>query len=138
MTITQKAGAIVLSKNNPALVALLFRSKQNDWSFPKGHIENNETPVEAAKREVLEETGLTINLIDELPTFHYEQNSGNSVDVSMFLSQSNNDPDLKNEFDGDKILWVDYSEVPQKLTYENAKQYYLQIIITIEQKIKNR
>ncbi|AYV80311.1 MAG: nUDIX hydrolase, partial [Gaeavirus sp.] len=33
------------------------------WSFPKGHIEPNETPHDCAKREIYEETGLTINNI---------------------------------------------------------------------------
>jgi 8-oxo-dGTP pyrophosphatase MutT (NUDIX family) len=31
------------------------------WSFPKGHREKDETPFDCAKREIYEETGLTIN-----------------------------------------------------------------------------
>lgn len=37
---------------------LLLRAFQN-WDFPKGQVERNEQPLEAARREVMEETGIT-------------------------------------------------------------------------------
>jgi 8-oxo-dGTP pyrophosphatase MutT (NUDIX family) len=44
-------------------VLLLFHAKIKKWLPPGGHIEENETPPEAAQREVLEETGLEISFI---------------------------------------------------------------------------
>jgi ADP-ribose pyrophosphatase YjhB (NUDIX family) len=44
-------------------VVLLPHTKFGKWLPPGGHLELNETPVECAKREVLEETGLLIELI---------------------------------------------------------------------------
>jgi len=43
------------------LVSLDFH---NNWGFPKGHLENDETPIEAALREIKEEVGIDA-LIDE-------------------------------------------------------------------------
>jgi 8-oxo-dGTP pyrophosphatase MutT (NUDIX family) len=37
---------------------LLIRDSYNNWGFPKGHLEGNESPAEAAMRETAEETGL--------------------------------------------------------------------------------
>lgn len=37
---------------------LLIRDSYNNWGFPKGHLERDESPAEAAKRETAEETGL--------------------------------------------------------------------------------
>ncbi|HEX6433443.1 MAG TPA: NUDIX domain-containing protein [Gemmatimonadales bacterium] len=37
---------------------LLIRDSYNNWGFPKGHLEGNESPAEAATRETAEETGL--------------------------------------------------------------------------------
>ena len=37
---------------------LLIRDSYNNWGFPKGHLEGNESPAEAAIRETAEETGL--------------------------------------------------------------------------------
>ena len=44
-------------------VLLLFHPKFNKWLPPGGHLEDNESPPEAARREVLEETGLKIEFI---------------------------------------------------------------------------
>lgn len=45
---------------------LLIRHKKNGkWTQPGGHIEGNETPEEAALREVYEETGLRVRLVGE-------------------------------------------------------------------------
>jgi 8-oxo-dGTP pyrophosphatase MutT (NUDIX family) len=37
---------------------LLIRDSYNNWGFPKGHLEGDESPAEAAMRETAEETGL--------------------------------------------------------------------------------
>jgi 8-oxo-dGTP pyrophosphatase MutT (NUDIX family) len=44
---------------------LIKHRKLGKWLQPGGHIEPNETPVEAAKREALEETGLEIAILTE-------------------------------------------------------------------------
>lgn len=44
-------------------VLLLYHKKLQKWLPPGGHIEPNETPPEAARREVQEETGLEIEFI---------------------------------------------------------------------------
>ena len=49
-------------------VLLVFHKKLNMWLPPGGHIDNNELPCDAAKREAFEETGLRIKLAgDEEP-----------------------------------------------------------------------
>jgi 8-oxo-dGTP pyrophosphatase MutT (NUDIX family) len=37
---------------------LLIRDSYKNWGFPKGHLEGDESPADAAKRETAEETGL--------------------------------------------------------------------------------
>lgn len=45
-------------------VLLIHHKKFNLWLQPGGHIELHEDPIEALHREILEETGLTIRLLD--------------------------------------------------------------------------
>jgi 8-oxo-dGTP pyrophosphatase MutT (NUDIX family) len=44
-------------------VLLLFHPKHRKWLPPGGHLEEGETPPEGAKREVMEETGLEVEMI---------------------------------------------------------------------------
>ena len=64
-----KGGCVLLNKDKTK-VALVVR-KENEYSFPKGHVEKGEkiidcalreTEEETAKRELLEETGITVRL----------------------------------------------------------------------------
>lgn len=122
--VTQKAGAIILSNIDKNKIALLYRGKQNDWSFPKGHIEDGEDPMCAMIREIKEETGLLIKILRELPELNYIHPSGDVISTKMFLVQSEDDTLLKLEFEIDDIKWVPINEVLSVLSYDNLKEYF--------------
>ena len=53
------AGGIVLDDTTgPMRVLVVHRPSYDDWSLPKGHLDADESPVDAAVREVAEETGV--------------------------------------------------------------------------------
>ena len=52
------AGVVVVRKDNGEWKFLFLRTYRN-WDFPKGIVEPSENPLEAAKREVMEETGIS-------------------------------------------------------------------------------
>ncbi len=58
------AGGIV-SKDGQLLLILMRNSKDGVWTYPKGHVEEGETPHKAALREVFEETGYKCELMGE-------------------------------------------------------------------------
>ena len=57
--------SVYIIQDNKTL--LLFHKRMGKWLAPGGHIEADETPEEAARREVLEETGLEIDFIGNDP-----------------------------------------------------------------------
>ena len=59
----KSCGAIVYRKYHGNTEILLIKHiNSGHWSFPKGHVEGNETEEETAKREIMEETGIDVNL----------------------------------------------------------------------------
>ena len=58
------AGAVVYKRERGKLKYLVIKSCSGVFGFPKGHIEAGETETEAAIREVFEETGIKIRIID--------------------------------------------------------------------------
>ena len=54
------AGAIIWRENSPfeLEVLVIHRPQYDDWSFPKGKVDDGESPIAAAYREVKEETGV--------------------------------------------------------------------------------
>ena len=55
----QAAGAVLWRKNENSEIeiAVIHRPRYDDWSLPKGKVENGESHIATAYREVLEETG---------------------------------------------------------------------------------
>ncbi len=61
------AGGIILTTDSKLV---LVEQNSNSWSFPKGGIEQGETSLVAAKREIAEETGITdLTLLSELGSY---------------------------------------------------------------------
>lgn len=53
--------AAVFDKNNRILCVKINYGSGN-WTLPGGHLENNESPYDGVKREVLEETGYIVDI----------------------------------------------------------------------------
>mgnify|MGYP003388420512 FL=1 len=70
-----------ITKANEFIIIKQFRESLDDYSLelPAGFIEDNETPEEAAKRELLEETGYTSNELIYLGIGRLMMNRTNSV-----------------------------------------------------------
>ena len=65
MIVEKSCGAIVFTKNVEGVKYVIIESKESFFGFPKGHVEKNETELETARREVLEETGLQVEFLDD-------------------------------------------------------------------------
>ncbi len=68
MNYEKSCGAVVFTRVDEAIKYLLVANLSGIYGFPKGHMEGNETEIETALREVFEETGLNIQLIDGFRT----------------------------------------------------------------------
>jgi 8-oxo-dGTP pyrophosphatase MutT (NUDIX family)/phosphohistidine phosphatase SixA len=79
------AGGAVVTREHPVRgteVVVVHRKRYDDWSLPKGKVENGESVPAAAVREVLEETGVTIRLGVPLDTVCYDLTKPARPDLS--------------------------------------------------------
>lgn len=68
------AGGIVERNGKVLLVKVTNLQGKVVWTFPKGHLEKNETPLKAALREVEEETGWRCRSAGPLALVRYRFN----------------------------------------------------------------
>lgn len=125
------AGGLVLRATNPAEVALIShrnRAGRADWCIPKGHRESGETLEAAAIREVLEETGLQVVVLQKLGEIRYRfrvRSTYIDKTVHHFLMQQVGG-DLTHLLDptGEVIDvgWFPLSELNDVLAHENERQ----------------
>lgn len=64
-------GGVILENNKVLLIQVKSMKGRKIWTFPKGHIEQGETPRQAALREVLEETGYKAAIVKPLLKVRY-------------------------------------------------------------------
>ena len=116
----KSCGAVVFNNMNQVL---LIKHSEGHWSFPKGHVEENEQEVETALREIKEETNLDV-IIDEkvraIVTYNLKEDT--SKEVVYFKAKAlNNNIKLQTE----EVLeykWLSYDEAINLVTFDNDKE----------------
>ena len=114
-------GAIVF--NNKIKKFLIVKMFNGNWGFPKGHIEEYETQVETAKREVFEETGIEINIVsDKKYEIKYIPNETTIKKVTFFIGITENEEVTVDEQEIEAYKWCSYEEALKTITYRLQKE----------------
>ena len=125
------AGGIVLSEDK----ILLVKNKKGDsstnsepwWGYPKGHLEEGEKPSEAAVREVFEETGFEVEIVNNKPVAEsrYEiEQSGEILQKTVWFYEMEVVEPFKNEPDDeiDEIALVGFESALDLLTHDEDRK----------------
>jgi 8-oxo-dGTP diphosphatase len=108
------AGGIVLRDGS---IAVVHRPKYDDWSLPKGKLDEGEDFERAALREVWEETGLRCRLGRELGDAAYKDNKDRDKLVRYFEMHPEDGEFAPND-EVDELRWVPVGDAPGLLSYE--------------------
>lgn len=99
------AGAIPWRVQKGALeVLLIHRPRYDDWSWPKGKLDDGETVPQCAVREVHEEIGLNSWLGLPLPPIHYHVSAGLKV-VHYWAMRVNGEQLRPDGKEVDSVMW---------------------------------
>jgi 8-oxo-dGTP diphosphatase len=98
-------------------VLLVHRPKYDDWTFAKGKLEPGERFRDAARREVLEETGFQVELGDELEPTSYVDGKGRRKLVRYWTMTVTGGSFARND-EVDQVRWMGPSAAADRLSYE--------------------
>lgn len=118
----KSCGAIIIHKedNNKYMVLLVKNHNGRYWSFPKGHVEKGENEHQTAIREIKEETGLDVEIVESFrEVSDYCPYGKIRKRVVFFMAQTfSTDVRIQKE-EIDSYIWVDLFDVHNKCSYEN-------------------
>lgn len=97
-------------------VLLVHRPRYDDWSFPKGKCDPRESFLDAAVREVAEETGLAANVGDPLPEVTYVDRKGRPK-VVRYWAMTVRSGTFEPNHEVDEIAWLAVPEARVRLSY---------------------
>lgn len=135
--ITVSAGGVVV--NNQGMV-LVVNQRGSSWSLPKGHIDPGEEPLQAAIREIKEETGITELQFKEILGSYGRYKIGRNTDedknewkVLVFFLFKTSKNDLKpQDANNPEARWVKPDQVESLLTHPKDKAFFKSIFTQIK------
>jgi 8-oxo-dGTP pyrophosphatase MutT (NUDIX family) len=98
---------------------------QRVLGLPKGHLEGDETPEQAARREVAEETGVAAELIEDLGdvSYSYERKRRRIDKVVRFYLFEYRSGDLADhDHEIEAARWMPLAQAARELTYTGERQ----------------
>lgn len=121
------AGGLVVNSTNDkaAVIGRIDRRGRLLWSLPKGHIEEGETPEQAAVREVAEETGIAASVVATLGSIDYwfvADDHRVHKTVHHFLLRAHGGELSDADVEVAEVAWVPLSELPQRLAYADERR----------------
>jgi len=121
----KSCGCIVINDKNEVL---LVHHNAGHWDLPKGHVEEGETEVQTAKREVKEETNIDVEINEKYRyTIEYSPKEGVMKEVVYFLANNINNNREAQIKEVSEVKWYPYEEAIEKITFDSTKEILIKL-----------
>ena len=136
---TTSAGGVVV---NPGGFILVVKQRGETWSLPKGHVEKGESLIDAARREIYEESGVSdLIYVEHLGEYRRRKElsrfGGPELkQITLFLFFTNQTRLGPIDCDNTEALWVPSEDVTRLLTYSEDREFFLQITEKLQKKLR--
>lgn len=122
------AGGVVVRNDSEVIVIVPTRRAANGrrvLALPKGHVDPGENAPQAAEREVREEAGVEVDLVEKLGDVRYfYQRGGKRIakEVSFFLFRYRGGSVEDHDDEVEVAEWVGFDEALRRLTYQGDRE----------------
>lgn len=126
------AGGLVVRQDDgvhvAAVIARRNRAGRLEWCLPKGHLEGDETPEQAAVREIAEETGILGQVVRQLGVIDYwftgDDRRVHKLVHHYLLGAIGGELTVEGDPDGEAedVAWVPVTDLPARLAYPNERR----------------
>lgn len=120
------AGGVVVRNGEVVVIVPRRRGARGDkvLGLPKGHLDGNESELDAAIREVREETGVEVEPIEKLGEirYRYERRGQPVYKRVVFYLLEYRSGDLAHDHEIEHVQWMPLEEAASSLTYEGERE----------------
>lgn len=123
MNYEKSCGGIIIRRGlGECEYLLVFNQKPGEkghWGFPKGHVEDGETELMTARREIFEETSLSPEYIDGFRAVSsYSPKAEVDKDAVYFLFKDRGEEVSLQESEVSDFIWADFDTAAKTLDYD--------------------
>jgi len=121
MAFEKSAGAVVFYRGEQIEYVLLHSSY---WGFPKGHMEHGEDERQTALREVREEAGLDVTILDgfrETDSYSYRRKGETIEKQSVYFVAQAHQRNARLSHEHDDLAWLTFEDALARLGYEGGR-----------------
>lgn len=138
MVLEKSCGAIVFTVDNGEIKYLLVEEISGCYSFPKGHMENEESEEETALREIREETNLDVELYADFRVterYNPAEKPGVTKEVVYFLGKyTSENPCVVRPDEVKSLKSLSLEDAINIVGYDNKKEFLKQADKYIKEK----
>ncbi len=121
------AGGVVVRGEEVVVIVPTRRAADGSkvLALPKGHMDDGETPVQAAQREVREETGIVAEPVRELgQTRYWYRRGGRTVgkEVTFFLFEHVGGDTADHDDEVEDVRWLPLGQAERDLSHEAERE----------------
>ena len=122
------AGGVVIRHGQDGAQLVLGRRRHDGrreiWSLPKGTPDGDETPQQTALREVTEETGLQVRILDTIGDIHYRfVRDGRRIDktVHYYLMEATGGDLADHDHEFEDVRWFELAEAEVMMRFPTER-----------------
>jgi 8-oxo-dGTP pyrophosphatase MutT (NUDIX family) len=121
------AGGVVVSDGRVITIVPIKRGADGRrvLGLPKGHLDGDETPEEAARREITEETGVDAELLEHLGDVEYRYDRrGRAINkvVRFYLFAYRSGDVADHDHEIEQARWMPLQQAAEQLTYPGERE----------------